>query len=100
MGEVDAKRSRFVRCRGVLAWIAFLIAAVALVARYMPVVNHTVLIIGALSPYLMSGAAVAAVLLLLDRRWWSAALALLLLAAAVIVEACLLYTSPSPRDRS
>jgi len=100
MGEVDAKRSRFVRGRGVLAWIAFLIAAVALVARYMPVANHTVLIIGALSPYLMSGAAVAAVLLLLDRRWWSAALALLLLAAAVIVEAPQYLRSGQPPEDS
>lgn len=87
MGEVDAKRSRFVRSREVLALIAFLIAGVAFVARYLPVVNHTVLIIGAFSPYLMSGAAIAVVLLLLNRRRWSAVLALLLLAAAVAVEA-------------
>lgn len=86
MGETDAKRARSVRSRSVLAWCAFLIAAMALAARYMPVTNHTVLVIGALSPYLMMSAAVAAVLFLLNHRRWSAGLALLLLAAAVVVE--------------
>ena len=86
MGEAGAKRSRFVRTRDVLAWTAFLIAAVALAARYLPVVNHAVLIIAALFPYLMVGAAVAAVLFLLNRRLWAAALAVLLLAAAVIPQ--------------
>jgi endonuclease/exonuclease/phosphatase (EEP) superfamily protein YafD len=84
MGEADVKRSRSVRSRDVLAWSALLIAAAAVAARYTPVVNHAVLIIAALSPYLVWGAAVSAVLLLMNRRRWSAALALLLLAAAVL----------------
>ncbi len=87
MGESDAKRSRFARRRDVLAWSALLIAAVALAARYLPVTNHAILIIAALCPYLVVGAAVAAVLFLRNRRRWSAALAGLVLAAAVIPQA-------------
>lgn len=86
MGASNA-RPRFDRCRDVLAWTAFLIAAMALAARYLPVVNHVILIITALSPYLVGGAAVAAVLFLRSRRRWLAALAGLALAAAVIPQA-------------
>lgn len=99
MGEAGAKRARFFRCRSVLAWGAFLIAAAALAARYMPVANHTILIIGALSPYLMISASVAAVLLLLNQRRWPAVMALLLFAAAVIVQVPqFLGSGRPPRD--
>jgi len=37
-----------------LAWFAFMIAAVAVSARFVPVVNHAVLELSALSPYLIS----------------------------------------------
>lgn len=82
MGETDVRSS--VRSGDVLAWCGLLIAAAALAARYLPVVNHTILIIGAASPYLTTIAAMSAVLLLANRRRRSAALAVLLLAAAVI----------------
>lgn len=100
MGEADATRSRFVRSRDVLAWSAFLIAAVAVASRYTPVVNHAVLIIAALSPYLIWGAAVSAVLLLLNHRRWSAVPALLLLAAAVLPEVPRYFGSGHPPDDS
>lgn len=70
-----------------LAWFAFLIAAVALAVRFVPVVNHGVLILAALSPYLAIGAGVTAALLTLrSRRWWAAAGCLALLTAAVGVQ--------------
>lgn len=83
--------------RGVLAGFAFLIAGSALAARYLPVVNHTILIAAALSPYFATGAGVSAVLLLLNRRRLSAALALLLLIAMVTVWAPQFLGSGDPR---
>jgi endonuclease/exonuclease/phosphatase family metal-dependent hydrolase len=70
----------------VAAWIASLIAAAALVARFIPVTNHKVLTVAAWSPYLMVCALLAALLLLLTRRWWSASVAVILTAAAILVE--------------
>lgn len=69
-----------------LAWLTFLIAAVALIARFIPVTNHVVLILAATSPYLMIGAVISALILLLTRQWWVAAAAVILVAAAVSVE--------------
>lgn len=67
-----------------LTWFAFLITAVALMARFVPVIDHTVLFISALSPYLLVVAGTPAVLLLLSRRsWWAISVALLLVAGAV-----------------
>lgn len=60
----------------------------ALAARWLPVVNHPLLILAAGSPYLSVGAALASVLLLAsNQRWWAAAGALVLMAAAVLVQA-------------
>lgn len=70
-----------------LAWFAFLIAAVALVVRFLPVVNHGTLGLTALSPYLTIGAGNgAALLLLINRRRWAAAVSLVLVAAAVTIQ--------------
>ncbi len=69
-----------------LAWFAFLIAAITLGARFVPVVNHTILILAAASPFLMMGAGVSAVVSLLTRRWWAAGAALCLTAAATFVQ--------------
>ncbi len=86
MGAAGAKRPQFVLVRDFLAWTAFLIAAMALAARYLPVLDHTTLIIAASFPYLMWGAAVAAVLMLLNRRRLFATLSALLLGAAVLAQ--------------
>ncbi len=67
-----------------LTWFAFLTAAVALTARVVPVFDHTVLFLAALSPYLLLGAGIPAVLLLLGRRTWRpVSVAVLLVAGAV-----------------
>ena len=69
-----------------LGWAGLLVAAVGLVARFLPVTNHATLTAAALSPYLMAGAGVAAVILVLLRRWWTASAAGLLTAVAVAVQ--------------
>lgn len=68
------------------AWLAFVIASAALVARFMPVTNHVILFLTAFSPYLMAGAGVSAVLLLLARQRWTARAAMVLTAVVVSVE--------------
>ena len=65
------------------AWLAFVIASAALVARFMPVTNHVILFLTAFSPYLMAGAGVSAVLLLLARQRWTARAAMVLTAVVV-----------------
>ena len=67
------------------AWFGFIAAAVAVASRYVPVINHAVLFVAALSPYLMIGAAVSAAILLLARSWWAAGVALVLVAVTVWV---------------
>ncbi len=67
-----------------LTWFVFLIAAVAMMARSVPVLDHTILFIAALSPYLLLGVGGLAVLLLLSRRsWWAISLAVLLAVGVV-----------------
>lgn len=68
-----------------LAWFGFLVAALAFAARFVPVVNHTVLFLAALSPYLTIGAGVASLLPLIARpSWWIAGPALLLALALAV----------------
>jgi endonuclease/exonuclease/phosphatase (EEP) superfamily protein YafD len=87
MGDARVRPSRFGRRRrDVLGWSALSVAAAALAARYLPVYNHVVLILAAMSPYLMLGSAVASVLFLLNRRLLPTALALSLLVAAVLPQ--------------
>jgi endonuclease/exonuclease/phosphatase (EEP) superfamily protein YafD len=49
--------------------LAFAVAAVALVSRYLPISNEVVLIIAAASPYLTVAGVVAMVLFAVARRW-------------------------------
>ena len=78
-------------------WFAFLTSAVALVSRFVPVVNHAVLFVSALSPYLMSGAAAAAILLLVNHRWIAALPCLVLVAAATVTQVPrFIASSPRP----
>ena len=77
----------------ILAWFAFLVAAVAFAARFVPVVNHTILIVAALSPYLVIGAGAVALLLLLGQRSWWAVGPALLCAAALAVQLPLYFSS-------
>lgn len=70
----------------IFAWFAFLTALAGLAARFMPVTNHTVLIVAALSPYLMLFAGLSVALLLLTRQWWTATAALMLVVVVVFVK--------------
>ncbi len=88
MGESNAARSRFARAAAALiAWLAFIVAGVAFAARHLPVVNHAVLGLAAMSPYLMLASGVSALLLLLTRRRLAAAVAMALFAASAVVKA-------------
>ena len=70
-----------------LAWLAFVVAVVAMAARYLPVVNHAVLITAALSPYLMLvGAGLATALMVGTRSWLAAGVAFLLVALTVLIR--------------
>lgn len=82
-----------------IAWVAFVVAAVALAARFVPVINHAVLVVSALAPYLTVGAAgVSVAALLLVRSWWAAAAAVLLI-VALAVQAPLFFRSATvPAD--
>lgn len=72
--------------RDLIAWFAFLVAAVALAARFAPVVNHTVLGLAALSPYLSLGTGLSALFLVWNRRRGATLLALAVLAVAVGIQ--------------
>lgn len=80
-----------------IAWFAFLVAAVGFAARFSPVVNHAVLMVSALSPFLMLGAVVTAILVFLVGPRWAAAPAVILTAVAIFTQLPL-YTAVSRPD--
>jgi endonuclease/exonuclease/phosphatase (EEP) superfamily protein YafD len=69
-----------------LAALLAVLAGAALAARLIPVTNHGVLTLAALSPYLSMAAVPAALLLVATRRFWAAAAAAGLAAAAIAVQ--------------
>ena len=79
----------------IVALVGMLVTATALIARLIPITNHVILGIAALSPYLAAGAAVAAVLLLVTRRWLTATAAIALTALAVATQLPL-FTGTAP----
>lgn len=79
-----------------LAWFVSVGGAVALAARYVPVVNHSVLIVAALSPYLTVAASVAAAALLFAWSPRIAVVALLPAVAAVAVQLPLFLGAGKP----
>lgn len=82
-----------------IAWFAFLVAAVALAGRFVPVVNHTVLIVAALAPYLTIGAAaLSTAALLMARSWWAAAAAVLVVVAVAVQVPLFVSSSKAPPD--
>ena len=85
---VSAPQPGFARtARDLLAWFGFLIAAIGLAVRFVPIGNHGILVLAALSPYLTTSAGLAAGLLLLrNRRRWAAATTLAVAAAGVAVQ--------------
>jgi endonuclease/exonuclease/phosphatase (EEP) superfamily protein YafD len=68
------------------ALTALVVAAIGLIVHYVPITNHTVLIIAVASPYLLLGAPVGALLSLLARHWALAGVAAVLTAALVAVQ--------------
>ena len=66
--------------------VAFVVAAVGLTARYVPSVNHPVLMAATLAPYLMLGAPLAVILFAVLRNWPVVALAGALTIATAAVQ--------------
>lgn len=83
-----------------IAWLATVFAIVALAARYVPVINHAVLIVAALSPYLAIGASLFAATILLAASPRLAAIALLPALVAVAIQAPLFIASGKPVDET
>ncbi|MGK2904571.1 MAG: endonuclease/exonuclease/phosphatase family protein [Mycobacterium sp.] len=79
-----------------LGLLAAAAAGVALVARYLPIGNHPVLVLAALAPYLMLGAPVAVLIFLVARRWIPAAVALTLTGALALTQAPLFVADRAP----
>lgn len=79
-----------------LAWFMTVAALVALAARYVPVVNHTVLVVAALSPHLTIAASFLAALTLLAASPRLAALALLPALVAAALQLPLFIGSAKP----
>src|ERR1700712_1652693 len=84
-----ADRRELTPARRVVVWVALLIAAAALAARFIPVTNHAVLAFAALSPYLMVAGAIASALL--TRSWRAASVVIAFAAIAVFVEMPVLF---------
>ena len=78
------------------AWFAGVGATVAVAARYVPVVNHAVLIVAALSPYLAIAGSLAAAALLFAYSPPIAAVALLPAVVAVALQLPLFIGSGGP----
>lgn len=53
----------------VLGVLAFVVGAVGLVSRYLPITNEAILVVAAASPYLTIAALIALILFALARRW-------------------------------
>ena len=70
-----------------LAAVAMTVALLGLVARYLPVDGHVVLVLAAASPYLMAAGPVGMLLFGLSRRWLLALLAACLCVVLVGVQA-------------
>lgn len=79
-----------------IAWLATVFAVVALAARYVPVINHVVLIVAALSPYLAIGASLFAATILLAASPRLAAIALLPALVAMAIQLPLFIASGKP----
>lgn len=69
-----------------LTWFTFLIAAVSLAARFVPVVNHAVLFLAAFSPYLSLLAGVLALPVLFTSWRWAAVPTLVLVAVMALLR--------------
>ncbi|WNG82939.1 endonuclease/exonuclease/phosphatase family protein [Mycobacterium sp. ITM-2016-00316] len=76
--------------------LLLLLAAGALVARYVPATNRAVLATAALSPYLMFGAPLAVLVFALSRHWTLVSVAAVLTVAVLAVQLPWYIGSPDP----
>lgn len=74
----------------------FLVAAGALAARFLPIVNHVVLALAVLAPYLMCAALLAVVLAAWARAWKLATASLVLTVAVIVVQLPWYRADPAP----
>jgi endonuclease/exonuclease/phosphatase (EEP) superfamily protein YafD len=79
--------------RTTIAVAALAVAAVGLLARWMPLANHVVMFAAALSPYLMAAAVLSVVLFVVGRRWVLAIAATVVLVVGVAIELPLFTTN-------
>lgn len=77
--------------------VAFTVASLALVSRYLPITNHVVLLTAAFSPYLMLCGLMSVALLTLARRWILATIAVGLTIATLAVQLPLYRGSDAAR---
>lgn len=76
--------------------LLLLLAACALVARFVPATNRPLLATAALSPYLMLGAPVAVLVFALSRHWTLVSVAAVLTVAVLAVQLPRYIGSPDP----
>lgn len=82
----------------VLGLVIFAAAGFAMLARYLSVTNHFVLIAAALSSYFSVGAPIALVLFMMGRHWIMTAAAAALTVAAVVVQLQFFVSDPTRSD--
>jgi endonuclease/exonuclease/phosphatase (EEP) superfamily protein YafD len=70
----------------VLGVLAFVVGAVGVASRYVPITNEAVLVVAAASPYLTAAGVVALVLFVLARRWVLTIVAALLCVVMIGVQ--------------
>jgi endonuclease/exonuclease/phosphatase (EEP) superfamily protein YafD len=70
----------------VLGVLAFLVGAVGLVSRYLPITNEAILVVSAASPYLTVAGVLAVMLFALARRWVLTIVAVLLCVVMIGVQ--------------
>ncbi|MDO0972817.1 endonuclease/exonuclease/phosphatase family protein [Mycolicibacterium frederiksbergense] len=80
----------------IVGLLLLLLAAGALVARYVPTTNRALLATAALSPYLMFGAPLAVLVFALSRHWTLVSVAAVLTVAVLAVQLPWYIGSPDP----
>jgi len=81
----------------VLGVLAFVVGAVGLASRYLPITNEAILVVAAASPYLTTASGVALILFALARRWVLTIAAALLCVVMVGVQLPR-FIGPEPMD--
>lgn len=80
----------------IVGLLLLLLAAGALMARYVPATNRALLVVAALSPYLMLGAPLAVLVFALSRHWTLVSIAAVLTVAVLAIQLPWYIGSPDP----